>query len=269
MMQHNYTAPEYNKTAFNCPHCGAFAEQKWASLHFFDGDSRSVQNRVVSDFKNLLREYYNNSQAYYIHNTNMTGILEALSRLINGDLYNRYKPLDISASCCARCKKYAYWLEGKMLWPEASIVEMPNPDMPEECQKLYREARSIAGQSPRAAAALLRLCVQQLMPHLGGKGKNINDDIAALVGKNKIVPEVQQALDICRVTGNHAVHPGSIAAEEQQRTIASLFKLLNMIVEKTITAERETKELFSGLPSRDQQSIARRDEKSAPPPDKA
>jgi len=267
MMQHNYTAPEFNKTAFNCPHCNAFAAQKWANLHFFDGDSRSVQNRMVYVFKDVMREHYNGGR-YYISDLNMTEILETLGHLIHDNLCNSYKPLDISASCCEHCEKYAYWLEGKMLWP-AGIGEMPNPDMPEECQKLYREARSIAGQSPRAAAALLRLCVQQLMPHLGGKGKNINDDIAALVRENKIAPQVQQALDICRVTGNHAVHPGSIAAEEQQQTIASLFKLLNMIVEKTITAERETTELFSGLPSRDQQSIARRDEKPAPDSDRA
>ena len=28
-MKQDYVPPEYNKTGFNCPHCGAFAHQRW------------------------------------------------------------------------------------------------------------------------------------------------------------------------------------------------------------------------------------------------
>lgn len=29
-----YTAPDFKKSAFNCPHCGAFAEMTWAQEKF-------------------------------------------------------------------------------------------------------------------------------------------------------------------------------------------------------------------------------------------
>ncbi|HWS85132.1 MAG TPA: DUF4145 domain-containing protein [Ktedonobacteraceae bacterium] len=104
--------------------------------------------------------------------------------------------------------------ETKILYPTDTIGITPHPstDMPEDVAKDFNEARSVFSGSPRSSAALLRLAVQKLCKCLGQSGKKINDDIAALV-KAGLTPRVQKALDIVRVIGNNAVHPGEIDLE--------------------------------------------------------
>ncbi len=138
---------------------------------------------------------------------------------------------------------------------------MPHPDLPENCVPEYMEARNVAGDSPRAAAALLRLCVQKLLVDLGGKGKNIDEDIGALVGKGLPV-QVQQALDVCRVVGNNAVHPGEIVLNDDPDFVGQLFDLINYIVSQTIEREKQLHALIGRLPTGALQAIDRRNAKA-------
>ncbi len=131
-------------------------------------------------------------------------------------------------------------------------------DLPEDCQAEYEEARDIVGRSPRGAAALLRLCLQKLMPHLGEQGKNINEDIKSLVAKG-LSPVVQKALDFCRVVGNNAVHPGELTIEDTPEIAQQLFKMINFIVEDRITRPKEVQALFDQLPQGAVDAIAKRD----------
>ena len=105
---------------------------------------------------------------------------------------------------------------------------------------------------------MLRLAIQKLCLELGQKGKNINEDIAALV-KNGLDVKVQQALDIVRVIGNSAVHPGQIDIRDDLATAETLFKLVNLIVEKTISEPRQIAELYGSLPANALTAIEKRD----------
>jgi hypothetical protein len=104
----------------------------------------------------------------------------------------------------------------------------------------------------------LRLCVQKLCKHLGKPEKNINDVIAALV-KNGLHLHVQQALDIVRVVGNNAVHPGQIDLKDDRATAERLFGLVNLIAETMISLPNHVASLFDSLPEEARKAIEKRD----------
>ncbi|MFP9135537.1 DUF4145 domain-containing protein [Shewanella algae] len=166
----------------------------------------------------------------------------------------------ISYCVCEHCKKVSFWYDSKMIIPSDSPVQPPHPDMPEQIIGEYNEARSIFGRSPRAAAALLRLAVQKLVIVLGEKGDNINQDIKSLVSKG-LPPQVQQALDFCRVIGNNAVHPGEINLNDSPDVAQHLFNMINYIIEDRITRPKQIENLYQALPEGARKAIEKRDEK--------
>jgi hypothetical protein len=112
--------------------------------------------------------------------------------------------------------------------------------------------------SPRSSAALLRLCIQKLMKELGQKGKDLNEDIGILVSEG-LEPRVQKALDVLRVIGNQAVHPGQIDLKDDKATAVSLFQLLNLIIERCITVPKRLDEMYASLPAGALEAIEKRD----------
>ena len=166
----------------------------------------------------------------------------------------------LSTAKCDHCEDFSVWLEGKLLYPNFGDAPQPNSDLPKSVKEIYIEAASISATSPRGAAALLRLAVQVLCRELGEKGENINADIASLVKKG-LPDRVQQALDIVRVTGNNAVHPGQIDVDDPNIT-NNLFELINVITEYTISMPNKINGVYQALPERAKESINKRDKKA-------
>ena len=192
--------------------------------------------------------------------------MESFRRLSAGELVlapeneSRYSNTvgNLHLSQCFSCNRYALWLHDNLLYPAPHLHVECNSDMPDEIRADFNEAREIFFLSPRGAAALLRLALQKLCAVLGEAGKNIDDDIASLVKKGLSV-EIQQALDIVRVIGNAAVHPGQIDLKDDPKTAESLFDLLNLIVEEKISEPRRLKEMHAKLPTNKRDAIAKRD----------
>jgi hypothetical protein len=132
-------------------------------------------------------------------------------------------------------------------------------DAPQSIKLDFDEAANIVDLSPRGAAALLRLCIQKIVIELGETGKNLNADIGSLVAKGVIDTKIQQALDVVRVIGNGAVHPGQIDIKDDKATAIKLFEIVNLIVEITISTPKQIKSMYETLPESALKQIEKRD----------
>ena len=164
----------------------------------------------------------------------------------------------LKVSRCVHCNQEAYWLDEKLVDPASRGAPLANPDLSDEIKRDYDEAANIEQQSPKGAAALLRLCLQRLCRDLGQKGENINTDIKALV-LDGLPVEIQQALDVVRVVGNNAVHPGTIDLDDNPETVSTLFLLINAIADRMITQRKKVAELYGALPPGVLEQIKKRD----------
>jgi hypothetical protein len=170
--------------------------------------------------------------------------------------YGNVEELELSR--CDRCHTNAVWVAKMLIYPLGSSAPLPNPDLPTDIGTDYNEARDILQRSPRGAAALLRLAIQKLCQHLGESGKDLNQDIGNLVKKG-LRPQAQQALDVVRVIGNNAVHPGQINLTDDPAIATALFGLMNLIAQQMITDPTEAERLYTSLPVSQREAIDKRD----------
>lgn len=227
MARNEYIAPGFSVAAFHCGVCGVFAKQFWshltASSDGYSRPHRGTRSNIYgsSEFSELLPEQY-------------------------------------VVSKCEHCSGYCIWLNEVLVLPRSITVDQPNGDLNPDIQADYNEAAQVLADSPRAAAALLRLGLQKLCVQLGQKGKNINDDIAELVNAG-LSPTIQKALDALRITGNNAVHPGEINLDEDPAKVVALFSLINFIAQKLITEPKEIEALYDALPDDAKTAVEKRD----------
>lgn len=184
----------------------------------------------------------------------MEFVQQGFKQDFNGQYYRDY----LNIARCLNCGNKIIWHNDIYIYPEIQPLEA-NPDMPETVLQLYNEAGSIYNKSPRAACALLRLAIDRLCNKLGETNRDINKNIGALVERGLSV-EVQKALDIVRVVGNKAVHPGQIEFDvDDADTATMLFQLINFIVDRMITEPKKISTLYDNLPESAKQSIEQRD----------
>lgn len=177
---------------------------------------------------------------------------------INESMHRILHDRGLATARCEACRAESVWLWEEMIWPDVTTSPEPSEDMPEPVREVYEEARSVAGRSPRAAAALLRLSIQLLCKELDCASPNLSDAIGELVARG-LRTEVQRALDAVRVIGNNAVHPGEIQVDADPDLLPALFASINLICEQVITERRQTDSLFELIPQGAKKAIEQRD----------
>jgi hypothetical protein len=241
--------PEYGNNKFQCPHCNTVATQEW-----FTVDNSS--NKVVNIIKLIYLNYRSSINSY-----SQNSIAEFLKEVDNRfeNYFCKLVPNGLSVATCSSCNEFTLWVGKNIAYPKKTTLPPPNVDLSEEIKALYLEASSILIESPKGSAAILRLALQKLLKQVGKSGKNINNDIGELVGEG-MSPKVQQALDLLRVIGNNAVHPGQINLDDNTEAAQKLFGVLNFIAEELITKPKELENLYASLiPIETQDHIRQRD----------
>ncbi|HEM8291498.1 DUF4145 domain-containing protein [Providencia rettgeri] len=225
--------PNFKGESFTCPHCGAFSHMIWANL---------------------------------MTSTSYQGPFEPAK-----PLYSQFWQ-----SLCAACSQPNVWMEknkymteidetysyGTMIYPTTNTAPLPHTDMPPEVKQDYCEAASIQRNSPRGAAALLRLALQKLCKHLGENGENINADIRALSSKGKVSNEVIRMADVLRITGNCSVHPSEMSSKDIDEVSDGLFGLINYIVKEAISDPAFRSSIYDKMPENLRKKAEEQDEKN-------
>lgn len=256
-----YEPPSTSQTAFNCPHCSALTQQFWYSVHANALDKDQMPPRVdLARAEEGAKEFEDQQQAQeFLSFAKLVATGSPLLR--KNSQYSLYDVYNVSVSRCFNCDKVAIWIYDRLAWPVVSSAPLANPDLPDDVRADYEEAGTLLELSPRGAAALLRLAIQKLCKELGEKGENINDDIASLVKKG-LDPRVQKALDVVRVIGNQAVHPGHLDLRDDHATAEKLFGLVNIIADILISQPKHIAEVYGDLPPNALAAIKRRDGRS-------
>jgi hypothetical protein len=255
------TPPSVTATAFDCPHCGAFTTQHWFQL-LANVITDGQRTPSIPD-EDTIRQFQSSKELSVEEKTALvTWAKETQTGLVLLDKHQRGTSayVDVSnlfLSECYNCKKVAVWVHDRLVFPALRVGQEPNQDLPPDIIRDFEEARSILDLSPRGAAALLRLAVQKLCGFLGEPGKNINDDIGSLVSKG-LNPVVHQSLDVVRVVGNEAVHPGLLDLKDDRDTAIRLLGLVNLIADQMITHPKSAQAMYEQLPEKKRQEIEAR-----------
>ncbi|RWM97685.1 MAG: DUF4145 domain-containing protein [Mesorhizobium sp.] len=175
-----------------------------------------------------------------------TGIFKKTpQRTPNGYVAREVMISDLGLSTCDACGASCLWFEGQLVYPSQAIAHQVPEDLPAEVRKDFEEAAAIAGASPRAAAALLRMCIEGLCKKVAGKDKF--EDAIVELERQGIPTPVTVALDVVRLTGNEALHGGRLYGSDDAKTVATLFRLASLIVSWAITEKKELQELVSSI----------------------
>lgn len=262
-------SPKMGSAAFVCPHCKAFTQQSWFTTSADRADKPPGETSLADLDKAIAnaRAMEKRGEDPPFSIVSMQGYRAALVGGFphvskSSGHYVYWHVSNVNLSICFVCEKPAVWVAGRIRFPVTNAeVPEPNQDLPEDIRRDYVEAGEVVSGSARSAAALLRLAIQKLCSHLLERDGGINEMIGELVARG-LSPMIQRALDVVRVVGNEAVHPGELDLRDDQVTAMQLFGLVNLIAEQMITQPKHVMALYGTLPPDKIAGIEQRDAKA-------
>jgi len=273
-----HVLPSINARSFSCPVCGALSSQQWFSvfaikieenheIRLYDADEmKSVIDNFSKD--HTIEEMYKISESAKnffrpIIKSQMKGLCKIEE--VEGDKQFGHTVYNLNLSNCFSCKETTVWVHDKIVNPITSHnLEKPE-DLPPEAEGIFDEAAAILEISPRASAALLRLCVQiiceKICDNLGAYKKGMTiDKMIQTMHEHGLSQRLKDSLDIVRIKGNDAVH--EIVLTDNKETAVRLFKIISTICNQMITSARLEEEMYESLPENARKAIEKNRPKS-------
>ena len=221
-----YEEPDTTKSSFTCPHCFSKAPQKWYKIGYFTSPEEGGFYKGVPVGPPALEV----RGPYY------------LRKIFDSEMH---------FSVCIACSNITIWIGTKIVYPQILIAPLPHRDMPPNVREVYEEARQVFPYSIRAACALLRLSLECLMDHLNVLSPDdlLGKRLKHLIDSGQLPSKVLKAMESVRVYGNDMIHNvREIRTDDDQKTALQLFRLVNFIIEKTITEEKMIQEIYDPIP---------------------
>lgn len=123
---------------------------------------------------------------------------------VNGVRSNQDDYSTLGYCKCPECNKLILSLDDNLIYPLGSSRPPCPPEVPTEIKEDYDEACLVESISKKAAAALSRRCLQNMLHNQGIKKRNLNDEIEEAM---KTLPHnLAEDIDAIRHMGNFAAH---------------------------------------------------------------
>lgn len=160
---------EFDKRAFNCARCGAFANQEWLLANAIDKIRAERGGQTIH--KGPIEEF--------------------------------------AFSKCAHCSQISIWDKKKcsMVFPKTNVRTFDLSEIPKDLAEDYEEACLVIGDSPKASAALSRRCLQGILRQQGFSDKSLANEIQKVIDSGQVPSHIADSLDAVRNIGNFAAHP--------------------------------------------------------------
>ena len=167
---------------------------------------------------------------------------------VDRDQCEFYAPERICLWRCPGCGRLCLEVDREIAYPLGSSVE-PNQHMPTDAQDIFREAQGIINASPRAACAMLRVCVERMVNARKPQGKNLAEKTESL----NLPDNMRKLANVCRLVGNDAVHSNainfSVGSDEALAVSEALTRFANRLADELFGMQEEADALEERIKS--------------------
>ena len=228
-----YIEPRLGAESFSCPYCNTVAHQDWYSLFLRPQNAAEVRVLTPEAVKALRQ---GDAQR-----DNIKEIDQFVERLKKNELTYEYqkhphplkaKMANLYISNCHSCNGFSLWVGGLLVFPTRidKTLELVEEDL--------EEAAAILNKFPRGAAALMRVCIQKLVPLLEDNGKELNQRVSSLVRKG-LEMEIQQAMDVLQVLRSDPVQLSQLELQADRETALRFLDSSKAVLERRMSQNRD------------------------------